>query len=196
MGWDVTTLDNPTILAGECWSVSNGERKLLRVYEDGSIIFAGAADGSFLGWGKNAAEFERKPRLNPVALIELIYNFVVFVKDFQGFVEKPAKELRFQANLSNLWLENTKVYLLPGDINSTPYQFDLEDKGKKSPEPTKEFSIDAPFVDFIDIPEEIGFELVKKIYNWFGLPDNAIPYKKELSSGKKIIDIEQIKNLR
>ncbi|MEW6711142.1 MAG: ATP-binding protein [Candidatus Riflebacteria bacterium] len=127
-GWDVTTLDNPKIIKGECWSVSNGERKLLRVYEDGSVVFAGAADGSFLGWGKNAAEFERKPRLNPVALIELTYNFVVFVKDLQGFIDKPSKELHFQLSLANLWLEETKIYLLPGNIKSMEYQFDLDDK--------------------------------------------------------------------
>jgi hypothetical protein len=195
-GWDVTTLDNPKILKGECWSVSNGERKLLRVYEDGSIIFAGAADGSFLGWGKNLAEFERKPRLNPVALIELVYNFLVFVKDFQGLIEKLPKEWQFRVSLANLWLKKTKVYLLPGSINSTEYQFDLVDKGKIAPKTNKEFSVDASTDDFFTTHEAVGYKLVKKIYNWFGLPDNAIPYTKKLSTGKRVIDIDQIKNLR
>lgn len=196
IGWDLRVGNEPSILKGECWSASNSDNKLLRVFQDGNIIFAAAIDESLLGWGrKNHQEFMKKPRLNPVALIESTFNFIIFVKNLLNFLIKPPKKLLFRASLFSLWLQNSKVYLIPGDTNSTPYKFDLPDKMKEAQEENKELDVDFLYSDFDVHTDKVCFALIKKIYNWFGIPDEEIPYTCQLSSGDMVTDIKQIKEL-
>src|SRR5207302_984144 len=80
-GWTVETLEAAKIIQGEFIRVTNGDRKVLDLYEDGTMVFAVSAGNDFLAWGKRA-EFN----INPLALIEVIYSFVALyfevIKDF------------------------------------------------------------------------------------------------------------------
>src|SRR6266481_3726766 len=77
-GWDLHTYDNARIVDGEFLQVSQATRKKLQLYEDGTLFVKAAADSTLLGWGVNSVEFAERPRLNPLALIELTTAFVHF----------------------------------------------------------------------------------------------------------------------
>src|SRR3990172_2392837 len=69
-GWNLLTLDKPRIREGKYWEVTNGERKKIRLFKDGSLVAVAYADNSFLGWGQDDKAFHNSPRINTVALIE------------------------------------------------------------------------------------------------------------------------------
>ena len=74
-GWSLETLDQAKIMRGEMIRVVNGPRKVMDLYRDATLIFGGLADESFLAWAGNG-----KPRINSLAIVEVVYNFVNFYK--------------------------------------------------------------------------------------------------------------------
>lgn len=78
MGWDMRTLGRATPVAGEYLQITNGDRKIIRVYRDGQIAFAASED--FFGHGMEIDEDEigKIFRFNSMASAELISNFVNF----------------------------------------------------------------------------------------------------------------------
>lgn len=78
MGWDMRTLGRATPVAGEYLQITNGDRKIIRVYRDGQIVFAASED--FFGHGMeiNEDEIGKIFRFNSMASAELLSNFVNF----------------------------------------------------------------------------------------------------------------------
>jgi hypothetical protein len=193
-GWDLTTLDTPQIIKGECWAVANGDRKFIRVYEDGTVIFKGTADSSFLGWGQDPDKFLLNPRLNPIAVIELFYNFVQFIRVLGEFYSLPPKNIHFQIDVKNAWFgKNAKLFLIPGSVDSFDNQFNRTDQKKEAldKEITKEKTV--PLMDVNQKPEYVCFELVKLFYLRFGINPEGIPYAAQDNTGSRFIDKNIIK---
>lgn len=189
MGWDLTTLDTPQIMKGECWAVANGDRKFIRVYEDGTVIFKGTADSSFLGWGQDPDKFLLNPRLNPIAVIELFYNFVQFIRGIGEFYSLPPKNIHFQIDVKNAWFgKNVKLYLMPGGVDSFNFQFNRSDNKKEAPEKETTKEKIVPFNEVNQKPEYVSFELVRLFYLWFGINPEGIPYAAKNNIGGKFID--------
>lgn len=78
MGWDMKTLGRAIPVAGEYLQIANGDRKIIRVYRDGQIVFGASED--FFGHGVKLEEDETNNtfRFNSMASAELISNFVNF----------------------------------------------------------------------------------------------------------------------
>src|SRR5688572_31620822 len=77
---------------------------IFQLYEDGTLLVRVAADSTFLGWGQDEKEFNTRPRLNPMALIELTTSFVHLYRS-----EEHTSELQSQSNLvCRLLLEKKK----------------------------------------------------------------------------------------
>ena len=153
------------------------------------VIFKGAADSSFLGWGQDPDKFLLNPRLNPIAVIELFYNFVQFIRALGEFYSLPPKNIHFQIDVKNAWFgKNAKLFLMPGSVDSFDYQFNRTDHKKEAPEKetTKEKTVSV--IDVNQKPDHVCFELVKLFYLWFGISPEEIPYSTKDNTGSRFID--------
>ncbi len=190
-GWDLQTLDTPRIKKGEYLEVVNGDRKILNLYEDGTFVFNSFADGSFLGWGQNDEGFQNNPRLNPVAIIEVIFNFVDFYNKLADFFEEKPENMIIKAQIQGAFLdEKHKLYLTPYGINTFAWITGHERGYASENDMIKEFTF--PLSRIKENPAEAAYSIIEKIYLWFGLTPDKIPYVKEVG-GKKSIDTDKIR---
>lgn len=193
-GFDLTTVDQPKLLKGECWQVTNGARKDLRVYEDGTVIFRANADSSFLGWGQDPDKYFASPRLNPVAIVEVIYLFVIFIREIGSVFVVPPKTIHFQVDFRNAWFEGKKVLLNSGVGDSIDYRSSMNSKEAQA----QAIKIEMPW-SYLDVKEEseyIAFELILRLYAQFGLSSESIPYTSKDQSGRIFVDKDKIIKIR
>lgn len=78
MGWDLRTLGRAVPVAGEYLQITNGDRKIIRIYRDGQIVFAASEDFFGHGTGINEDEVNKIFKFNSMASAELISNFANF----------------------------------------------------------------------------------------------------------------------
>lgn len=189
-GWDLNTLDFPQIIKGEYLEVKSG-RKLIRLYEDGTMILRALADNNYLGWPRFEEQFKKSPRLNSIALIELTYNFIDFYRRLSGHFEINPEKIRIGCELRNVFLPGeTILSLAPGPVGTVGNEFDFFKK--EAPGNNMEKQIDFELADIQNSPAYIVYELIEKLYLWFGHTTDKIPYTSENDQGKKFIDIKQI----
>lgn len=185
-GWGLGTLDQAKIIRGEMIRVTNGDRKVIDLYRDGTLVFAGLANHKFLAW--HDAE---KQKINVVALVEIIYSFVRFyelvLKDFK---ESP-KEIYFRIDLKNMHLQGIKNYLVPYQLGSEAQIFDID--SEEAPDNNWEKVISFPVRDYDTAV--IAYEILKEVYLWFGLEEDKIPYVKS-ENGVKVVDVDAIINIK
>lgn len=192
MGWDLNTLDTARIVEGEYLEVRNGERKLINLYKDGTLILFASADETFLSWGQREGSFKEDPRLNSVAIIELTYNFVDFYKKLIPHFSIKPTSINFRIKIKNAFFNESELYIVPYEVNtfgwltaSTKYPAQ-----KKDMEAVLLCSVD----NLINLPAYVAYLIIEKIYLWFGVPINKIPYVSTDEVGKRSINIERIKN--
>lgn len=105
-GWDLQTLDRAKPVAGDYLQVSNGERKVLRVFRDGQVTFAG--DEKFIGWGVNKEEGEPFA-VNGLAVTELVTNFVNFCYLLSANLERPPLSMIIKLRFLNPAKEDIRL---------------------------------------------------------------------------------------
>jgi len=181
-GWNLPTHEQAKIIRGEFIRVGDLEYGLLNVYRDGTAIYAVRADEGFLAW----ATPQNEQRINPTALVEIVYNFASFyefvLKDFE---QKPYY-LFIRADLINMHLNGVISSLLP---YPSTWSFRMV---KPAPEENMSKTVEIHAENFR--PEAVSFELLREIYLWFGFEEDKIPYTK-VKDGRKEIDPDQILKL-
>jgi len=187
-GWDMRTLDQGKIIEGQFVRVQNGDRKTIDLYNDGTLIFSGLADEGFL-----AHASEDGLKINSIALIELVYNFISFYKEVINDLNIKPNTIWVQFRFVNMHLDGKKSYLVEGPSDalfSSPRAHEAP-SGDYSLDPLIEFKIENFSEEKI---AEISYEIVKKIYLWFGitLDSGNIPYTK-IENSVLSIDIEAIR---
>ncbi|MBI5359397.1 MAG: hypothetical protein HZA48_02315 [Planctomycetes bacterium] len=192
MGWDLVTLDTPRILKGECWEVNNAERKRIRLYKDGTVIFRAAADDSFLGLGREN-HIQPYPSLNALALVEVTYNFVKF---YSSIIMKGNKThvnslpITFQIKLINLTPNISRIFSVY--LNSSEAVWDIHHKTNIAPETQMQKELTLPIPPISPPVEEIAYKIIEIVFTWFGIPANDIPYTITNVAEEKCIDINKI----
>ncbi len=198
-GWDLETLDTPRIVKGEYLEVRNDKRKIITLFEDGTLIAKTAADDTFLSWGSKRNG--KGPYLNPVALIEFTYNFVNFYKDLLPHFDKKPKKFNFRVELNDAIRvddqnskHEEKLGLVPYGINAYSWRWglDLQD----APESNMKKDIDATVEELENFMPYVVYKIIEKVYLWFGLSSEKIPYISQDNKGDRFIDIEQIKKIK
>lgn len=186
-GWSLETLDQGKIIEGQFVRVQNGDRKTIDLYQDGTLIFTGLADERFL-----AHASEDGLRINSIALIELVYNFISFYREVINDLTIKPDIISVEFRFINMHLDGKKIYLIEGPI-------DALFTGDQHEAPRDNYSLDVP-INF-NVKEfeagktgEIAYKVVEKIYLWFGisLDSGKIPYIK-IENLVPSIDIEVIK---
>lgn len=162
------------------------EWKVVDLYSDGTLIFAGLADHRFLAWHR-----KDKQKINPVSLIELIYSFAEFYELVLEDFEKMPNEFTLRVDFKNLHLNGVRTYLVPHDLSHVAHIFD--DDKKDAPENNCTIKINNSAEGFNTAA--ISYKLVEKIYLWFGIEEDKIPYVKT-ENNIKMIDTDAIKALR
>ena len=78
-----------------------------------------------MGWGRDSEKFLESPRLNPIALIEVTYNFVLLFKELVSYFDKKPSKVKLIARFKNVVLDNgKKVYLNTYNVGIFDWEFD------------------------------------------------------------------------
>jgi len=186
-GWSLETLDRGRIIEGQFVRVQNGDRKTIDLCQDGTLIFTGLADERFL-----ARASEDGLRINSIALIELVYNFISFYREVINDLTIKPSIISVEFKFLNMHLDGKKTYLTEGPIDAL-----FGDEKHEAPQDN--YSLETP-IDFnaqdfeVGKTAEIAYKVVEKIYLWFGIPLDRgnIPYTK-IENSVVSIDIEQIR---
>ena len=184
-GWNMLTLDYPKIKNGESWEVKNGDSKTIRLYEDGTLVAFGDASNEFLGWGKADEEFAKKPILNSLATIEFVYEFVKFYMDFLKLINFESGSITLRVKLSNTELENGNKLGI-----STSHVLALFPSSSEKIDGDKEAEIKISVPGDIFDAKYLAYKMIAKIYLWFSVPMDKIPYTAVDEQGKRYVDIK------
>jgi hypothetical protein len=183
-GWDLQTRDHAHIENGEYLELNNGRRKQLRLYEDGTFIVRGSIDESFLGWARHDEEFSTHPQLHPIAVIEFTMEFVRLYGQIVPFFEASPERLVSHVEIAHGKIGNRLLSVVPGGwaIGSDPYQLKQQDPQYTGSMVTRDLLID---------PQRIACELVDRLFLFFSVPINRVPYTFE-QEGVRRVDVEKI----
>jgi len=189
-GFDISTEERSKIVNGEFRRSVLKSYKLLEVWRDGAIVLVADGDEGFLCWGN----YDKRKflRINTIALIESVYLFSFFVK--KVFEVGGAPECNVQMGLQIKNIPQERKYGLPrAKPGSLSWQFDLDREIAWTSE--RNLSVSHTWAWKNTSPENAAYKLVRELYAKFGLEHEFIPYVKEQNS-EKVIDVEQIKNVR
>jgi hypothetical protein len=192
-GWNLETLDQARIIDGEFLEVNNGNRKTIRLYEDGTLLARVSADSTFLGWGQNESQFIQYPRANPVAAIEFITAFVHFYRKLLPRLASPPEAVAFHIELVNGKVNGQYLYTIPGELNSIAWTFNDNEYRLTAENPSRD--IEVPSSSVLEQPNRAAYLLIERFFLFFGVPTDKIPYTGD-DGGQKVVDLEKIKRLR
>ena len=193
-GWNLVTLDRASLIGGTRLRVSNGERKHIDLLADGTMIAIGLFN-TFLGWRR--WNFTERPKVNGLAVIEFVHDFVmVYEQLLADFVKPRPAGARFAIGVRNAHFEQEsdqrRLYLSPGPLGDL-YELDEVDR-RYAPEAgfsaKSDFDV-SPEPPHLDIGR-VAYVLVRSFYNWFGHADDAVPYTND---ARAAIDAERIRKL-
>ncbi len=180
MGWDLETLDRARPTAGEYLQVKNGIRKILRVYRDGQVLFAG--DEEFIGWAVNKDQEDKVFSVNGLAASELITNFVRFGYDLSSHLDENPSKMILKAGFHNPHKETVRLALVHRNI---PFP------QSSNPEAIHGFTseISTPFLKDFSLEKE-GYKFLAEFFFLFGLREDEFWY---VNKETKEVNIEFFK---
>lgn len=193
-GWDLRTLDDPRIVEGEFLEVGYSDYKLIRTYEDGTVVLRAAADHSLLGWGREEAQFAQKPRLNPIALIELTYHFVLFYQAILAHLTASVQTIVFTAELHGAILGNgQRLYLIPYTVGTFAWELDSDKHPAPKADMSKQVEVASELLH--RNPGAVAYRLIEKVYTWFGVPTDQIPYVAATNPQEPVVSIGSLEQV-
>lgn len=130
-------------------------------------------------------------RVNPVVLVESVYNFLSLYKLVSEDFKKRPQRIFVRADLRGMHSNGVKSYLLPHGTDSWGYPF-VGREPDSAPDDDGTKTVEADTEDFD--PREVAFRVVKEIYLWFGLEEDKIPYV-TIENNARLIDLDAIKRL-
>jgi hypothetical protein len=193
-GWDLTTRDHARIVSGEYLEVATAERKRIQVYEDGSILVRVSGDEDFLSWGQNTNNFDQAPRLNTLSLVEFTLNFCKLCSRLVALLEPQPREVNLKVELKNAFFGDAKLFLIPHLVSS--WAFTTTDDRYYAPEPSMVRNVTVAKDELRTNPNAAAYVLIRRIFYWFGVERDEIPYTSVASNGLRIVDENLIINSR
>lgn len=193
MGFDLRTLDAPHLVADDCYEVRNGDRKVLRLYQDGSAVFRAEISPDFLAWGQSDRSFEQKPLLNPVPVVECTTAFVHFIAKISDWFADPVKAVSFTLAL--------RVGSLPAGVRvhmREYYKGGIENVHNPRGYPLQmtdpATTLQESLVDVRARPNEVAYRLLVALYGQFDAPEDIIPFVAK-SAGVLAVSLEELRAL-
>jgi hypothetical protein len=191
-GFDLSVPDVPRPGPDNSWQ-SGGDRKLLRVYQDGTVLFRVAADADFLGWGVEERVFQRSPRLNPVAVAELHASFVYFYREMLGRLTEPVYGVSLKLKLDAADFGAGRIFLTEYyDTKRFDPTFIKKRVLQTNPATA---SVTAGPESFEKRPDAVAFLILAAFAAMFDMPPDEIPFTRKTPEGSEV-DIASIRDLR
>lgn len=167
------------------------DRKLLRLYQDGTLLFRAAADQEFLGWGQRPDEFSQCPRLNPVAVVESQTSFVHLYGTILSQLKEEPATVDFRIEIHNGSWKGGRLFLTEyyerDSLLLNPKRFEIQ-----TDPAVAEFSTSAEEIS--GNPNRTAYRLVCAFASLFDMPEDTIPFTKDGPAGPEI-DLDEIKAL-
>ena len=186
-GFDLNTGSSVRIVRGQLQRAVAPEAKIIELWRDGTVIFAGTADEDFLCWGRHST-IGGGLRINPLALVESTYLFAELSRRIFESGKPQPTVLQYRLALENLNPDGNPCLLTPGPLGSFSWQFGTE----TYPAPASQAVFSVKWADLPIRPGRLAFLLVREVYRWFGIEDNAIPYT-EQEDDDFVISAEKIR---
>lgn len=194
MGWNMLTLDTPRIKRAEYWEVTNGDRKIIRFYKDGSFVAMAHANQDFLGWGQKKEDFQQNPRLHSLAVIEFVTEFVEVYRRILN--EMPStKSVRFMMGVKNSQVGNKNMQLPTTKMSDIFYGSVAVGMGKLEEDFMVDHSVELKDRNQFDT-RYVAFELLSIIFAHFEISSEKIPYTSIDNKGNRFVNVKEIKSVR
>lgn len=190
-GWDLSTGDQARIVRGEFLEVGTPDWKLVQLYEDGTLIARVPGDDNFLAWASTGRRpFWEHPKLNPLALIEFVYSFVILYGRLLTFLNPAPLQVCCRAELRHLISGDARVYLVPHGLDTMMWMTERVKHFAPASVMQREQDVDGS--SLLSRPERVAYVIVERVYTWFGATPEEIPYVAESAEGR-VVDVELIK---
>lgn len=174
-GWNLITVDRARIVNGERLSVSNGTRKHIDLFEDGTLIAFGTFDNFLFSRHTNGSDDE--PKANSLAVIEFVHDFVLVYSDILVYVVPLPPQVRLTIGLRNAtYADGMGLYLPPYGSEHIQNQY------PHAIEPVEAATWDWSFdMDVEQEPPHLpvgaaAFRLIERLYVFFNRTVEEIPY--------------------
>lgn len=187
-GFDLTIGALPEPGPEGSWEARQGDRKVLRLYQDGTVIFGAAADHTFLGWGQEKRAFQSHPRVNPVAAVEIHASFAAFISHLLPRLEHPPLEILFRLSLRNPKIGKEYLYLTDY-LREQHFIVDL----KKHPierEPADEKLVSTAD-EIAQHPMRVAAQLAHRFYSMFDFAA-SVPFVTIDAQGQPAVDMGKL----
>lgn len=186
MGWNMSTLDDAHISEGKYWEVKNSDRKTHKLYRTGIFATSAQLDADFLGHGMSQADFAQRPTVNPLALVEYVYEYCRLYTEILN-VGNPnyAGELNITIAIVGSQTYG-KLQLSTGHVHD-PFMH----MSNYTAEIKKDFEgiVKVPITSNSDLdPKKIAFEVLSFLYESVNVSPNDIPY----TNSKDQVDVDRI----
>lgn len=170
---------NSRIIEGSCRRTVVPEYKLLEAWRDGSIIMIATGDADFLAWGNRSVD---SLRINQLVLIECAYLFAKLTQALLHYASPEPRSFDYMLSIRHMSLKHPCT-LFPGSLTRFPHGANRA--------PASDFTASIKG-DIADDPGIISYQLISRVYHWFGFEDDRIPYSGLASNNKRMIDPNQI----
>jgi hypothetical protein len=172
---------NSRIIMGDLRRVFIPTWKIMELWRDGFLIYA--VDGLVQPfWG--SPRQDGYTRMNPLALAEPVFLFSELSLLMYRESSQVPKKIEYRARLERIGSEGNPATLSSGPLDPTSFE---SGERHHAPASNMDRSTTIDWNPNID-SGIIAYEIVKEIYNWFGISDDGIPYTKTNPDGAIAID--------
>ncbi len=185
-GFGLLSNANSKIVRGELRRSIVPGYKSLELWNDGTLLFLATADNDFLSWGKRSQKIDYL-RLNQIALIESVYLFVELSRQVYLEADEKPNKIKYTLELRNMSVDSKNCGIIPGPLGTFNMMFG--DKVHRAPSENYSNSIAWSKTELNS--KRIAFLLISKLYEWFGIEHDYIPYQ-EKEGDIRLISPEQI----
>lgn len=168
------------------------ERKMLRLYQDGTLVFRARADHEFLGWGVEPNYFPRFPKLNPLVVVEVNTSFVHWYRAIVQQLKHPTDQVFFHLSLHDFTQEGIRLFLTKY-FSKGRVDWGTVTKYSVQTDPAEE-EFRVPISELLEAPNRVAYEVVRTFVSMFDMPETEIPFVVR-DEDRPEIDLERIKAL-
>ena len=108
-------------------------------------------------------------------------------------MEPQPSEVDFKVEIRNAFFDQSKLFLIPHPVSSEWFAF--TDDRHVAPEPSTTLRLPVATEQLQSRADVVAFLLLRKIFLWFGVAPDVIPYSSS-EQNLKFIDENQIRNSR
>jgi len=189
-GFDVATLDVAKLVGGDLWEVQSPGRKLLHLYQDGSLLYRMRADSEFLGWGSQSHYFNGW--VNPVAAIESQTSFVHLYARVMPLMLTPVTQVDFELRFQNGVYDGTRLAIT--EYRKDPMKFAVSRKHYPIHDADASARVRAAAEEIRAHPNRSAYRIVRAFYELFDAGPEIIPFTATVD-GQPEVDIGAIQAL-